>query len=49
MALIDLAMQLGVTDDVLLATLTSRQYTRYRARAAVQSAQALVSRYYMSR
>jgi hypothetical protein len=49
MFVMDLALSFGMTDDALLARLTSRQWTRYRARSVVQAAQSYVQRYYASR
>lgn len=45
----DLAHSLGLTDDLLLSRFTSRQWTRYRARAVVQAAQSHVQHYYASK
>ena len=42
MSLMNLATELGMLDDDLLAVLTSRQWTRYAARGLVQAAQAKV-------
>jgi hypothetical protein len=41
--IMDLAAELGLIDDELLARMTSRQYTRYRARALVKAAAAKVA------